>query len=373
MNELYQNGDFVKMKISAQKLQSARDFILYALHNTVIGEKLPSVRDLIAGSSSSRTAVETVLTELEKANYIRRLPRSGIIRLPQKQKLTFDVIACHEGGYMRCDFKNFLSEVVDKLFLSAKKRGYSLRMHFVGLNESVEHYCRIAELDDSDGFLLILPNASEIISLFKQTGKVFVAIFPEGKFPECDRVELSSSTVATQMQYLLTLGHRRILYLREEYPDYHARSLMFRRLEYSRLMSENGLQIPKHWKTAYPPDNILYALKCSFSAEPMPTALIIWDRDAKTVYDFLKSRNLVVGKDVSVIATDGDLTLTNLQPPVTTIISHIDHTIQSIWALVEKQLSGNHIPQKIEVMQTFRHGLSVGILPHKIKKSGEIK
>ena len=175
------------------------------------------------------------------------------------------------------------------------------------------------------------------------------------------------------MRYLLALGHNHILYLREEYPFYHAMSLMYRRQEYYRLMAENGLSIPKHWKTSYPPNNILYALESSFSMEPYPTALIIWDGDVKTVYDFLKVRNLVVGKDVSVIATDGDLTLTNLQPPVTTIISHIDHTIQSIWALVEKQLSGNHIPQKIEVMQTFRHGLSVGILPHKIKKSGEIK
>ena len=110
------------MKISEKKIQSARNFVSYALHNTVIGEKLPPVRDLIAGSSTSRAAVETVLKELEKSNYIRRVPRSGIIRLPQKKGLTFDIIACHDGGYMQCDHRFFLKNVVDNILSSAKEK-----------------------------------------------------------------------------------------------------------------------------------------------------------------------------------------------------------------------------------------------------------
>ena len=95
----------------------------------------------------------------------------------------------------------------------------------------------------------------------------------------------------------------------------------------------------------------------------MPTALIVWDKDAEIVYDFLKSKNLVIGRDVSVIATDGDLTLAKLDPPATTIFSHCEHAVQNIWNLIEKQLNGDFSPQKIEVMLTIREGLSVGMVP----------
>ena len=357
----------LKMKISAEKLQTTRDFIFAVLHNTVIGERLPSIRDLIKKSNSSRTAVERVLEELEKQNLIKRISRSGIIRVDNAKGLIFDLIACHDGGYFRNKIPNFLNDVIDSIVSQADKKKYHLRMHSVGLNDSIEHYCRIASLEDSSGFLLIQPNMSELISLFKNTAKVVVIIFPEGSFTECDQIVTATSTISMQMQYLTELGHRRILYLRETYPDYHAMTLMFRRMEYYRLMAKYGLQIPRHWQSEYPPECISVALEKTFSMRPFPTALIIWDRDVKTVYDFLQARGLVVGKDVSVVATDGDMILADLKPSVTTVVSHAKQAAHNVWNMVEKQLNGDHNPQKIEVMLTFRHGLSVGMPPEEEK------
>ena len=349
------------MKISSEKIQSARKFVLHSLYTTVVGEKLPTVRTLIKESSSSRAAVEFILDELEKQNLIKRIPRSGIIRIAGHIKPTFELIACHDGGYVQSDFPNFLSQVINGLFKSAETKNYNLRLHSVSIDESAEHYCRIAALNDSCGFILLQPNMSEIINLFKQTNKPVVAVFPEGRFPDCDRVVTATSTISMQMQYILQKGHSRIHYLRESYHNHHSMTLMFRRLEYYRLMAENGLKIEKHWQSEYPPDCILEALEKSFSAEPIPTALIVWDKDAEIVYDFLKSKNLVIGRDVSVIATDGDLTLANLDPPVTTVFSHCEHAVQNIWDLIEKQLNGDFTPQKIEVMLIIREGLSVGM------------
>ena len=166
-----------------------------------------------------------------------------------------------------------------------------------------------------------------------------------------------------QLKHLYTLGHRKILYMREEYARDYVMTLLHRRLEYYRFMARKHLEIPAHWCSEYPEGNLEEALQKTFSKTPCPTGLIVYDGSVQKVYEFLRRHNLVIGKDVSVLATDGDKFLSELEPPVTTVVSHALQTVLGIWALLDKQQRGDHEPQHMEVMLTFRQGGSDGPPP----------
>lgn len=351
------------MKISEQKLQAAERYLNKVLAATPIGEKLPSLRTLIRESLSSRAAIEHFLRLYEKHGILKRIKRVGILRTPNDGKVNFDVVACHNGGYLEGMNREFLTEVVKNVILFGEKQKYTIRVHSVSINDSVEQYCKIAALTDSSGFVLLRPNMTELINLFKQTNKPVVVVFPEGVFSQIDQVITATSTVTMQMKHLIAQGHKHILYMREEYPDYHAMTLMFRRLEYFRFMAQHGLKSYPHWCSSYPSNGIEEALQQTFSRQPTPTALIVYDMDVEAVYQFLTKRNLVIGKDISVLATDGMAMLRDFSPPVTTVVSHVSQTVQAIFALLEKQRSGDKTPKRLEVMLTFRQGLSDGPPP----------
>ena len=318
---------------------------------------------MMRASGASRKALEFYLKEYADRQLIERRPRIGIIRTAGHGRKIYDLVACRDDGYVEDPCPNFLTETVQLLIATGAEKDYQIRVHSVPKTDSVERYVQISQLHDSDGFILLLPNMAGIITLFQRTGKAVVAVFPEGIFPQVDQIFTATGSMEMQLRHLHDLGHRRILYMREEYLYDQVMTLLGRRLDYYRFMARHHLEVPEHWCSEYPQGGLETALRKTFGKAPCPTALIVYDRSVKTVYDFLRKHQFKIGCDVSVLATDGDKLLGELDPPVTTVVSHAMQTVHGVWALLEKQHRGDHTPQQMEVMLTFRQGRSDGPPP----------
>ncbi len=350
------------MKLSAQQLNNAREYLTGCLARVGHTGRLPALRTMLAESGASRTALTKALDEYEANGRLIRRPRIGLVVPDAPVAHVLDIVACHDEGYSQPG-SGFLYECILKLIRVATDAHYTTRLHSVGQEDSVRKYLDIAGYADSGGFVLLEPNMREIISTFQQTGKPVAALFSQGRFAGIDQVVDAKGILDLQMRHLFELGHTRILYLREEPPFYQGVTMMARRLEYYNIMARRGLQIPMHWRTEYPLGQLRNALEKAFARDPMPTALIVYDLAVAETYAFLRERGLRIGVDVSVMATDGAAVLNGLTPPVTTPVSHSIYAARSIWSLLEKQRHGDRTPQTMEIMLTFRQGQSTGPAP----------
>ncbi len=355
------------MKISTQRLDTARNYMAGCFSRPTADGKLPPLRTMIRESGTSRTAITRILEEYEERGLIQRRARIGTVKNDLAGMRIIDLVACHDEGYSKAG-TGFLYDCILGLIKTATEEKYMTRLHSVAQDNSIEKYLTIARQRDSAGFVLLEPNMCEIISTFRKTGKPVVALFSQGRFLNVDQVVNAVSIIRMQMEHLIGLGHSKILYLREEFPFYQGITMMSRRLEYYNIMARNGFPIPAHWRTEYLPGELRSALECAFAREPRPTALIVYDLDVAQTYDFLKEKGYRIGSDVSVMATDGASMLNHLEPSVTTLVSHATHTVKSVWSLLEKQRGGNDEPCTLEVMLTFRQGRSTGRPIHEENK-----
>jgi len=350
-------------KIRSARFEAAKICLANCLASVSAGQALPSVRDLIAASGTTRAAVEQAVRHYRERGEIEARPRVGLFKTGTSAPgRILDLVACHDGGYTR-DPSGFLFDVLMHLHRVCAEHGYAVRLHSVRPEESAEKYIRLSRLPDSGGFVLLLASCREIVSAFLASGRPTVCLFPHGKFTDVDQVTDAHGLVELQMNHLIGLGHRRIVYLREEFPAYQNSTVLSRRMQYYQLMARNGLRVYPHWQASYLRGEAEKALAAVFEVEPAPTALIVYDTDLPEVYRFLESRHLKIGADVSVIATDGSGAIAKLRPAVTSVVSHSRHAVETVWELLEKQQNGDRTPKTVEVMLTFKEGRSTGKAP----------
>ena len=237
--------------------------------------------------------------------------------------------------------------------------GYSVKLTSVRNTDSVEKYLEIAGRRDSSAFVLLMPRAREIVSAFQLTGKPVLVLFPQGRFVNVNQLVDSPHLVELQFNHLYELGHRQILYLQDCWQS-QSRTQAGRVLDYYRLMSRNGIPVPSHWQTDYRNGALCDVLAQAFSRQPWPTGLIVSDSAVSAVYDFLRRRNLVIGRDVSVVATDGVSFLEPLSPSVSTTVMNGVHISDMAWKLLNKQFKGDKGFECKEVEIEFKQGGSSG-------------
>ena len=351
------------IKVRTKRLQAAKAYLATCLTSVERGEMLPSIRDLIRDSGTTRAAVYQAISYYQAQGMVESRPRIGLIKIGGGSPgRIIDLVACHDGGYSR-DPSGFIFDVLMHFHKVATAHGYAVRLHSVRQEDSVEKYSQLTRLEDTSGFVLLQTNAREIVSTFQSTGKPTVCLFPHGRFIDVDQVIDAKSIIEIQMQHLMALGHRRILYLREEYPFHQSSTMLSRRMQYYQIMARHELKVYPHWQDNYILGNLKKALCAAFDRSPAPTALIVYDTDILEVYHFLRSRNLKIGSDVSVVATDGSAAINRLTPSVSSVVSHGLHAVEEVWRLLEKQRGDNLNPETVEVMLTFNAGHSTGKAP----------
>jgi len=346
------------MILSQKQLEDARNYIRKCIAQTQAGGHLPSLRSMQAESHSSRVSIQKVINEFVASGYLMRKARSGYFLPPLLSNgRTIEVIACHDEGYL---MSGFLHECLMALINCFSLYGYSVRVTSVYQNDSIEKYLEISKRSDVAAFVLLVPYAREIIFTFQLTGKPVLSLYSQGQFIGVDQVVSSSKLITLQMDHLMGLGHKWIMYLAEDYKQIKSSTENDRILNYYRIMAQHGLVVPLHWQTWYPYGKLEKTLELAFSKKPKPTALIVSDYAVQFTYDFLKKRNLRIGKDVSVVAKDDSLFLKNFSPTVSTTYVNHSEISEIAWRMLDKQFKGCKEFECREVEVNFRQGESSG-------------
>ncbi|MCQ2397092.1 MAG: substrate-binding domain-containing protein [Lentisphaeria bacterium] len=347
------------MNLAPEQLKKAREYINTCIAQAYTSGRLPTMRDMLAQSHCTRMALEHIIAEYVEAWYLVRKDRSGFyLRSQSPNGNAIELVACHdEGNYST---SGLLYECILAMINTFSKHGYSARMTSISQLESTEKYLEISHRADSAAFVLLLPQTRELVSTFQLTGKPVLSLFPQGRFTGVNQLVDSSQLVAIQMNHLMELGHRRILYLREQFDQYQSLTEFSRIIDYHRIMAKNNLQVPEHWHTIYPSGKLDENLELAFSREPTPTALIISDWEAPVAFAFLWKHNLTIGKDVSVVATDGCSYLNLVSPTVSTTVMNSVQISEDAWHMLDRQFQGAKDFECREVEISFRQGESSG-------------
>jgi len=344
------------MILTPEQLWNAHEYISKSIAQAYSSGRLPSLRNMMEQSHCSRTALEQVIAEYVSSGHLVRKAKSGyyLNHMFPASKI-IELVACHDEGYMAI---GIIYECMLSMINIFGEHGYSIRLTSISQNESIEKYLEISRRPDAAAFVLLAQQSREVVSTFQLTGKPVVSLFSQGRFLGVNQLIDSSRIVSMQMNHLLELGHTRILYLREKYKQYQGLTETSRFLDYYRIMAEHGLQVPTHWHPSYPCGKLNEAMEMAFSKQPTPTALIICDLDVVNIYNFLKRHNLTIGKDVSVIATDGISLLDSVSPSISTTVASSSRISQDAWELLERQFKGSKGFECREVDISFRQGES---------------
>ena len=346
------------MNLASEQLKNAREYISKCIAQSYTNGRLPPLRAMLEQSHCTRLALEYIIKEYVDLGYLIRKDRSGFyLRSQSPNGNTIEFVACHDGGYTA---SGFLYECMLAMINIFSMHGYSVRLTSINQLESIEKYLEISKRSDSAAFVLLTPHTREIVSTFQLTGKPVLVLFPQGRFIGVNQLIDSSQLMRLQMNHLMELGHRRILYLREQYAPYQSMTELNRGMEYYHIMSRNGLQMPDHWHMHYPAGELDETLELAFSKDPTPTALILSDLEVPAAFAFLRKHNLAIGKDVSVVATDGISFLSSLSPTVSTTVTDCVQLSEDAWSLLERQFLGSQDFECREVEISFHQGESSG-------------
>ncbi len=339
----------VRNGIRNKQIEEARSYLARCITGTQPGDKLPSLRDMISQSKTTRSAIEKAVHHYEAEGLIRCIPSSGIIRegVPNSKNNIIDVIACHDAGYMNTPnafhryFVNYLHEIVSR-------EGYAIRLHCVLEKDSLREYYRIAELKDSCGFVLMSVRLNEIVDIFKETSKPLVCAFPQATLYGVAQL-LDVPLIEKSLEYLYRLGHRRIAFMSSLDEASYIYVALCRVLEYYRFMAVHGIKINPCWmqKAAWSEQAIQLCLENIFSAEPLPTVIIVMDNQIPLVYSFLAKKGVQVGRDIGVFAQDGMPENNQLYPSVASGFNPRDVAAMKVWSLFQKQLDGKKCTEAV--------------------------
>jgi len=305
--------------------------------------------------------LQKAIDEYIDLGYLTRKAKSGYyLSACSSTEKTIELIACHDEGYLA---NGFLYECMLAMIHQFSLHGYSVRLTSINQSDPIEKYIEIIKHPNTAAYVLLLPHMREVISTFQITGKPVLSLFSQGRFIGVNQLVDSSQVVSLQMKHLVGQGHKNILFLKEEYSQYQSLTDTSRLLDYYRLMARNGLQVPPHWHTGYSYGKLNETLELAFSKSPVPTALIVGDDAVPAIYDFLRKHNLRIGKDVSVVATDGIPFLNSISPTVSTTFMSCSRISEIAWELLEKQFKGCKGFECREVEIGFRQGESSGKVP----------
>lgn len=348
--------------ICQKKLETAKAYLIRCLSCMEPGERLPSIRELIRGSGTSRTAVENALSYLERHGLIRRAFRSGIFRAGETQQTdsrVIDLVACHDFGYTSSP-DSFYRHFVNYLHEMVSREGYSLRLNRIGVLASFAEYERIVRREDSCGFVLFSVNFQGIAELFRRTGKPLVYAFPK-LYRLCGASVCDGPLLPLLMEQVRKMGHTRMGYLNiytDETPDPVA---LMRLVDYYKFMSEHSLKTNPHWvqNARWNERTVTEKMDDMLSNPPMPTMVFCVDQAMAYLYEYLRRRGITPGKELGVCALDGLPEIFSLRPKAASGSNPRDVAALKVWSLLKRQLTGERCTEVLYNDYTFIPGDSL--------------
>lgn len=341
----------------AERLRRTRRLVEEELRVLAVGDRLPPVRQLRERCGVGLSQLQQVMAGLERDGLIERRPRSGLYKagtppladVPQAV-VAIDLVACGRLSDIRQQHSGtFMGHLIEALAAEAGERGWAIRLRQVFAHESVARYEAIAADPSIRGCLLLGPHLPELSALFERQGVRTIAMVPKQPQPEGVAILDSSAMVQLQFDHLWELGHRRIAYMDHVLPDLPDMVFLQRRETFYRLMAERGAPVDPRWVFHVPFEEVegpggFEILEKVFGGRERPTAVIVGDLFAPTVYRFAQARGWRIGRELSVVGTDDMPVASVLEPRLTAVHNDRVEMARMAIATLEKRLRGEVVP-----------------------------
>ncbi len=330
------------------KRQQAKKFIEKELNGLGDGERLAPIRNLIDRSGLSRRMIEQAIDYYKDQNLLEVNPRSGIFRsmLAEPERREVKIIGCGEINYLGIN-NGFMSRIVELLYLNASRRNISAKLHRVKFNESIQAYENLAKDRNVYAYILLSPHMAGIHEVFAASGRPTITLFPIFPMTRGVRIVDSPDMMQMQLEYLFAQGHRKIAYMESVEGEVNDYSAQFRKLEYYRVMAENGCRVQPNWvgNGGFQESSVNRTLDKIINSAEAPTALICNDWLLSFVYRFLESRGLRIGRDISVMGTDGLEMTWRITPRPTTVLTSRRLAVSKTWDILERMAAGKAVEE----------------------------
>lgn len=282
-----------------------------------------------------------------------------------RQDDAIHVVLCSAVGSSTCKPGTFFGEFKQEIAECAGARGKKLVWWLLEDGKTPRSCQSYLAQARATHCVLLAPRDAQLVPLLEDLGITWVAAFPRAYIDSKRLIFDSPLMVGLQLSHLFELGHRRIAYLDPVHELYANITALHRRETYYRLMAQQGIQVDPKWVVhgGYSEATLNAALETMFSTEPAPSALIAADPQLPTVCGFLQSRDMRIGRDCSVVATD-DLPITAaLQPTITSVHNSREQAAAMILGLLQELDAGRepHVPRYTTLSLTMRD--STGIAP----------
>lgn len=316
----------VAEKNSAHKVQK---YILKSLGKTKPGEKLPSMRHIRKVCGVSQSVVEKVIDELRNVNLIEVRPQSGYYKTvdfkPAVRVLFFRHVDLLSGNV-----NGFYQENLMRIMLYMTNAGR--QVHFQAIESLKDLSCF-----DSTGQSAKLSSIKESLITFsmpygelenaktlESRGHRMLHWLPDFTQPTDNTFIINDELlIRSQLEYLISKGHRRIAYLHNRHQDVWSRADHTRYEAFCRMCIELELDIKSNfiqYVETNQSDNVKASdyIKKMLSGPVKPTALLLCgDRWVRGAYPQLRANGFEPGRDISVLGTNNMVWDKYVQPTLT--------------------------------------------------------
>ena len=310
---IQQSSTSTPMGKIAQKRQKADAYLKSKIAELNAGEALPPIRQMMQESGLGRNILENRIAELEALKVLEIRERSGIYLSScsnEPDERIVDIVACSEIGYLNeTQSATYIRELVNELLRRSALHGYASRLWRVSYYAPLSEYHELIRKHNLRNAMLIMPHSNEIPRLFQSENVRCTVVMPRYYPGGGPAVIDAPDMVQRQMQYLYDHGHRKIGII-------HTVDLGF--LSLTDLLRESVL-FPRL-------DRMLN------SSEP-PTALVVFEWFLGQVYDYCRERGIAIGRDLSIISSDG-VEMDKFSPKPTTVVNPVGKTADLAWRLL---------------------------------------
>jgi len=322
-----------------------------------------TIRDVAQRAGVSKATVSYVLNGRESAIKITEETRQRILRAARElhyhpnalargltQKRTDTITLVMQFPAIFSGWSGFTNEMMRGATETAIRLGYDLMLH---TKEPPTIEREVAALTDgrADGALLLRDVDDPLVERLTQRGFPCVLFFsrsdnPDVWFVDCDNV--AGGRMATE--YLLKLGHRRILHLSG---SPHSGAARDRRAGHEQALRAHGIEPRPDWSIEVTYPGASYdAVEAVLRASDRPTAVFAWsDEVAVRLMTLAREMGLRIPEDLSVVGYDSTDLCLHTTPPLTSVRQPIYDMAAQAMTLLSRRLSGEVLSERQILMQ----------------------
>ncbi len=348
--------------IRAHKNQLAGEFIRSQLVLLEPGRPLPPLRKLIEISGLGRIMLENAIAGAIASGMLEARDRSGYYRtdnMPEGNE-PFAIVVNNRLGQLDAvgsfQVPSFTHKVLTALYEMGVARGATMKVLRLPENASVIDYLKEIEKRRLKRIFVVSPGSADFLRCLRLPEIKLVSV-TGSSIPEVFSVQPpGNEQIDKAMDYLFAHNHQRIGRIYCQIPGRpHSEMPLFN--EYYRKMAEKGYRAWPHFHAPYPDaERLTNALKVMFDQKPAPTAIICPSVWLPTLYAFLSSRSLLVGRNISVVSIGQESEML----PRPTLFTNIPEALaEKAWQMMDEQLRGDCVPYTAHLSTNLVPGKSV--------------